>query len=79
MRAENPKYILREWMLVEAYTAAKERGDFTLTHELFDLTAAPYAEGSDAMAAKYYRRAPSTSAPALTLPNLFTLNLNSCL
>jgi len=64
VRAESPKYILREWMLVEAYTAAKERGDFTLTHELFDLTAAPYAEGSDAMAAKYYRRAPDAALNA---------------
>ena len=28
MDAQNPKYVLREWMLVEAYEAAKLTGDF---------------------------------------------------
>ena len=31
-------------MLVEAYTAAKEKDDFGLTQELFALTSAPYDE-----------------------------------
>ena len=61
--AANPKYVLREWMLVEAYEAAK-RGDFSVAHELHGLVKAPYAE-HDGLAAKYYRRAPDA---ALTKP-----------
>ena len=64
IKAENPKYVLREWMLVEAYTAAKEKNDFALTRELFNLTSAPYDEGSDAMHAKYYKRAPDAALSA---------------
>jgi len=61
--AANPKYVLREWMLVEAYEAAK-RGDFSVAHELHGLVKAPYDE-HDGLAAKYYRRAPDA---ALTKP-----------
>ena len=44
MRRDEPKNVVREWMLVEAYTAAKEKDDFGLTQELFALTSAPYDE-----------------------------------
>lgn len=63
MRAENPKYVPREWMLVEAYKAAGQ-GDMTLVHELHELFEAPYDEHPD-MEAKYYRTAPPE---ALTAP-----------
>ena len=69
--AANPKYVLREWMRVEAYEAAK-RGDFSGAHELHGLVKAPYAE-HDGLAAKYYRRAPDA---ALTKPGTaFMLSL----
>lgn len=34
MRSTNPKYVLREWMLVDAYSAAGA-GDETILHELY--------------------------------------------
>ena len=43
MRAVSPKYVPREWMLVEAYTAADE-GDFSVVHTLIDLFDTPYDE-----------------------------------
>lgn len=43
IRAASPKYVPREWMLKEAYDAA-QKGDFSGTHELFELFKAPYAE-----------------------------------
>jgi len=33
MKRVNPKYIPREWMLVEAYRNATDSGDFTLVHK----------------------------------------------
>jgi uncharacterized protein YdiU (UPF0061 family) len=57
MLAANPKYVPREWMLAEAYTAA-ELGDFTVIHQLQHLFAAPYAEHTAEVAAKYYRTTP---------------------
>lgn len=57
MRASNPKFILREWMLVDAYTDAGNG----LEAELFNLNSLiqrPYDEGSEANVRKYYRRAP---------------------
>jgi len=64
IKSENPKYVLREWMLVEAYTAAKERNDFGMVHELFALTVAPYEEGTAEQSDKYYRRAPDAALRA---------------
>ena len=46
---ENPKYVPREWMLVEAYEAAN-KGDFTRVHDLHQLLQDPYAEGTGALA-----------------------------
>ena len=60
LRAANPKYIPREWMLAEAYTAA-EAGDYSGVHALQKLFRRPYAE-QEAFAARYYRRAPDGAA-----------------
>jgi uncharacterized protein YdiU (UPF0061 family) len=64
MKEANPKYVLREWMLVDAYSAA-QCGDFTVVKELEALMANPYADGcgsSDSVAheleRKYFRRTP---------------------
>jgi len=56
LRAVNPKYVPREWMLANAYTQAQE-GDFGGVHELYKLFLCPYAEQPD-LEAKYYCRAP---------------------
>ncbi|KAL3776596.1 hypothetical protein HJC23_005796 [Cyclotella cryptica] len=68
MRLSNPKYTLREWMLVEAYTKADGgkfvTPDFSLIHELYSLTKDPYGEGSAESHEKYYRRAPDESLRA---------------
>jgi len=61
IKAENPKYVLREWMLVEAYTAAKERDDFSVVRQLFEVATKPYEEGDDASAERWYRRAPDAA------------------
>jgi len=57
MRRENPKYVLREWMLVEAYDAAGD-GDESKIRELFELIKDPYGEQPD-MEDKYFVKAPS--------------------
>jgi len=80
MLASNPKYVLREWMLVEAYSKASPSSneptifglnrnnnnvnDESMIHELFELIQNPYDEGSDKQDEKYYRRAPDTAAVA---------------
>uniref|UniRef100_A0A7S2S736 Selenoprotein O n=1 Tax=Eucampia antarctica TaxID=49252 RepID=A0A7S2S736_9STRA len=74
MRQANPKYTLREWMLVDAYTKASfsslsnpmfqislkstETTDESMIHELFELIQNPYEEGTQEQEEKYYRRAP---------------------
>ena len=58
MNATNPKFVLREWMLVEAYEAAKISGDFTPCEALQRLTSRPYEEGTEEETAKYFRPAP---------------------
>jgi uncharacterized protein YdiU (UPF0061 family) len=57
MRMTNPKYILREWMMVNAYTAAAN-GDESELHNLFELIQSPYDEGTLEQQTKYYRRTP---------------------
>lgn len=74
MRLANPKYILKEWMLVEAYTKADAgkspgnpftvEGDYSGVHELFELIKDPYGEGTADNHKKYYRRAPDESLKA---------------
>lgn len=56
MHATSPKYIPREWMLAEAYSKA-EAGDMSTLQELQTVFARPFDE-HEALAAKYYTRAP---------------------
>jgi len=60
MKKNNPKFVLREWILVEAYTAASN-GDISTVKELHDLCKNPYDEGTPEQTALYYRRAPASS------------------
>lgn len=74
MRLANPKYILKEWMLVDAYTKADSgtsKGnpfyvseDYSGVHELFELCQDPYGEGTEENHKKYYRRAPDEALQA---------------
>ena len=54
---ENPKYVLREWMLVDAYSSAANDEEAELAG-LFALVQRPYQEGSDFETKKFFRRAP---------------------
>lgn len=58
MRAVSPVYVPREWMLVDAYTAAMQ-GDISKVEELRKLFEAPYDEQGEANMSRYYRRAPA--------------------
>ena len=79
MRLSNPKYTLREWMLVEAYSKASPTNiqspmlpfmpksnevDESMIHELFSLIQDPYGEGTEEQDEKYYRRAPDEALKA---------------
>jgi uncharacterized protein YdiU (UPF0061 family) len=75
MRLSNPKYTLREWMLVDAYTKADPGrtpgnplpalgGDYSGVHELFELCRDPYGEGTQENHERYYRRASEKSLRA---------------
>lgn len=55
MKSVNPKYTLREWILVPAYQQA-EKGDYTLIEELQEVMTNPYDEQSDEIEQKYYRK-----------------------
>jgi uncharacterized protein YdiU (UPF0061 family) len=54
----NPKYSLREWLLVPAYQQAA-KGDYAPLRELQEVMTQPYAEQSKAVEAKYYRLKPT--------------------
>jgi uncharacterized protein YdiU (UPF0061 family) len=56
MKQVNPKYIPREWMLVEAYRSATDDGDFMLVRRLHTVLADPYSEQSPELAALYYTK-----------------------
>ena len=56
MRISNPKYVLREWMLVKAYSDAANGNEEEL-QDLYDLIQHPYDEGTLDQQ-KYYRRTP---------------------
>ena len=60
MKKSNPKFVLREWILVEAYSAAAT-GDFSMVKDLHELCKNPYDEGTSEQASRYYRRAPESS------------------
>ncbi|MFU8838220.1 MAG: protein adenylyltransferase SelO [Thiohalomonadaceae bacterium] len=57
MHRVNPKYTLREWLLVPAYQQAAT-GDYARLRELQEVMTQPYAEQSKEVEAKYYRRRP---------------------
>ena len=57
LKGINPKYSLREWILVEAYTKANE-GDYSLVLELQEVMTKPYEEQSKAIEEKYYAKKP---------------------
>lgn len=57
MNSANPKYVPRQWMLVDAYVRAQQ-GDYALVHALQALFEAPYDEQPH-FEARFYRRAPS--------------------
>lgn len=60
MRRASPKYVPREWMLVDAYTKAKS-GDYSEVEALHELFKHPYDE-QESIEAKYYKKAPPNSA-----------------
>eukprot|EP00457_Paulinella_chromatophora_P002477 gb/GEZN01002482.1/.p1 GENE.gb/GEZN01002482.1/~~gb/GEZN01002482.1/.p1 ORF type:complete len:697 (+),score=101.93 gb/GEZN01002482.1/:216-2306(+) len=57
MRRVSPKYVAREWMLVDAYVAA-EKGQLDPLQELQELLQFPYDELTPELERKYYQRAP---------------------
>lgn len=57
MKAANPKYTLREWLLAPAYQAAMV-GDYSLIHELQTVMTQPYSEQQDEISQRFYRQKP---------------------
>jgi len=74
MMLANPKYVLREYMLADAYLKADSgktpgsplpvTSDFSGVHELYRLIKEPYSEGTEEQWKKFYRRAPDKSLTA---------------
>jgi uncharacterized protein YdiU (UPF0061 family) len=58
MKLVNPKYSLREWFVVPAYSQATA-GNYSLVRELQEVMTQPYAEQSKKVEEKYYRPKPS--------------------
>ena len=58
MKRVNPKYCLREWLLVDAYQQAGT-GHYAPLRELQEVMTQPYAEQSKDVEEKYYRLKPS--------------------
>ncbi len=58
MKLVNPKYSLREWFLVPAYSQASA-GNYALIRELQEVMTQPYAEQSKEVEERYYRLKPS--------------------
>lgn len=58
MKLVNPKYSLREWLVVPAYQQAAE-GNYSLLRELQEVMTQPYAEQSRDVEEKYYKLKPS--------------------
>ena len=57
MKLVNPKYTLREWLVVPAYQQAAA-GDYSLVREIQAVMTQPYAEQSKDIEQKYYRLKP---------------------
>ena len=64
MRSASPKYVPREWMLVDAYQKANA-GDYSEVVSLHELFKKPYDEQPE-MEAKYYKKAPKEAATVST-------------
>lgn len=58
MKLINPKYSLREWLLVPAYQQAAA-GNYALLRQLQEVMTQPYAEQSKDVEKKFYRLKPS--------------------
>ncbi len=58
MKLVNPKYSLREWLVVPAYQQAAA-GNYSLIRELQEVMTQPYAEQTKDVEGKYYRLKPS--------------------
>jgi len=57
MKLINPKYILREWLIMPAYQQATA-GNYSLIRELQEVMTQPYLEQTTAVEDKYYRLKP---------------------
>jgi len=57
MKLVNPKYSLREWLLVPAYQQAAD-GNYALLRELQEVMTQPYAEQTKDVEEQYYRLKP---------------------
>lgn len=57
MKAVNPKYTWREWLIVPAYQNAA-KGDYSLIRELQEVLSRPYEEQSKEIEDKYFRLRP---------------------
>jgi len=55
MKLINPKYTLREWILVDAYKEA-QNGNYKLVNELQEIMTNPYLEQSIEVENKYYNK-----------------------
>ena len=58
MKLTNPKYSLREWLVVPAYQQASA-GNYALIRELQEVMTQPYDEQAKDVEEKYYRLKPS--------------------
>ena len=58
MKLVNPKYTLREWLLVPAYKLASD-GNYSLITELQEVMTQPYDEQSKIVEDRYYKLKPS--------------------
>ena len=58
MKKVNPKYTLRQWLLVPAYKGA-ENGDFNPIYELQEVMCNPYDEQLASIQKKYYKKMPT--------------------
>ncbi|AXH11911.1 protein adenylyltransferase SelO family protein [Halarcobacter bivalviorum] len=58
MKLINPKYTLREWILVDAYKKA-QKGDYTLINELQEIMTNPYSKQTKEIEKRYYSKKPS--------------------
>ena len=63
MLSVNPKFVLREWMLVKAYRELAS-GPISEVFDLYELIQRPYEEGTELQNRKYYRSTPDDAVMA---------------